>query len=104
MLQKAGQERVPSGPSAWCCTLDADVPQLLTTKEQQQYLERSVKAAARFRADLVPCPQPDCEGIAVAGQGETATCRTSSTCSPACVSLFAARTVLIRLQYAEDWS
>ncbi len=70
MLQEAGQEDIPRGPSAWCCTLDADVHLLLTVEEEQQYLERSRKAARTLCANLVPCPQPDCEGMAVVGQGE----------------------------------
>ena len=70
-MQEAGQaENIPSGPSAWCCTLDADIPLLLTLEEEEQYLERSLKAAANSCADLVPCPQPNCEGVAVAGKGE----------------------------------
>ena len=104
MLQEAGQEPVLSGPSAWCCNLDADVPRLLTAKEEQQYLERQLRAEARFRNDLVPCPQPDCEGVAVIGQGETDVGRTSSECSPGCVSLFAAQIVLTRQKWAEHWS
>lgn len=67
-MQEAGQD-VPGGPSAWCCSLDADITLLLTVKEEEQYLERSLKAAANSSADLVPCPQPNCEGMAVAGQG-----------------------------------
>ena len=70
MLQEAGWEDIPSGPSAWCCTLDADIPLLLTVEEEEQYLERSLKAAANSCADLAPCPQPNCDGVAVAGQGE----------------------------------
>ena len=71
MLQEAGQaEDIPSGQSAWCCTLDADVPQLLTAKEEQRYLQNSLKAAARSRGDLVTCPQRKCEGMAVTTQGE----------------------------------
>ncbi len=68
-MQAAGREDIPSGPSAWCCTLDADIPLLLTVEEEEQYLERSLKAAANSCADLVPCPQPNCDGVAVAGQG-----------------------------------
>lgn len=72
MLQEAGQaEDVLSGPNAWCCTLDADVPQLLTAKEEKRYLHCSLKAAARSRGDLVTCPRPKCEGMAVTTQGET---------------------------------
>ena len=70
-VQEAEQQDIPSGPSAWCCTLDADVHLLLTVEEEQQYLERSRKAARDLCANLVPCPQPDCEGMAVVGQGET---------------------------------
>ncbi|CAL5223008.1 g5459 [Coccomyxa viridis] len=58
----------PKGPSAWCCTLDADVPLLLTAEEEKQYLKRSLKAAVNSCADLVQCPQPNCEGVAVAGR------------------------------------
>ena len=81
ILQEAGQEDIPRGPSAWCCTLDADVPLLLTVEEEEQYLERSRKAARNSCANLVPCPQPDCEGMAVVGQGETDVGRTSSRCN-----------------------
>lgn len=71
VLQEANiAEASPNGPSAWCCSLDADIPLLLTVEEEEQYLERSLKAAANSCADLVPCPQPDCEGVAVAGRGE----------------------------------
>ncbi len=71
MLQKAGQaEDIPSGPSAWCCSVDADVRQLLTPKEEKRYLQNSLKAAARSRGDLVTCPRPKCEGMAVTTQGE----------------------------------
>ena len=83
LLMEMSQD-VPSGPSAWCCTLDADIPLLLTIEEEEQYLERSLKAAANSCPDLVPCPQPDCKGMAVAGAGET---RISGTCCelhPAC--------------------
>ena len=55
MLQEAGQEDIPRGPSAWCCTLDADVHLLLTVEEEQQYLERSRKAARNSYA-LIWCP------------------------------------------------
>ena len=41
--------------------------------EEEQYLQRSLKAAANACADLVPCPQPGCEGMAVAGKGEACT-------------------------------
>ena len=68
MLQGVEQE---DSPSAWCCTLDADVYLLLTVEEEQQYMERSLKAAVNSCAALVPCPQPDCKGMAVAGQGGT---------------------------------
>ena len=71
MLQEAGHaENIPSGPNAWCCTLDADMPLLLTVEEEQQYLERSLKAAANSCSDLVPCPKPNCDGVAVAGAGK----------------------------------
>ena len=71
MLQEAGREDIPSGTNPWCCTLDADIPLLLTVEEEEHYLERSLKAAANSCADLVPCPQANCEGVAVAGPGET---------------------------------
>ncbi len=70
MLQEAGREDIPSGTNPWCCTLDADIPLLLTVEEEEHYLERSLKAAANSCADLVPCPQANCEGVAVAGPGE----------------------------------
>ncbi len=76
VLQEAGQEDIPSGPTAWCCTLDADIPLLLTVEEEEQYLERSLKAAANSCAELVPCPQPNCKGMAVTGQGEKCVSRT----------------------------
>ena len=85
MLQKAGQEVIPSGPSAWCSTLDADIPLLLTVEEEQHYLERSLKAARNSCAYLMPCPQPDCEGMAAFGQGETDANRTSPKCTFASV-------------------
>ncbi|CAL5223005.1 g5454 [Coccomyxa viridis] len=65
--QEAGREDIPSGTNPWCCTLDADIPLLLTVEEEEHYLERSLKAAANSCADLVPCPQANCEGVAVAG-------------------------------------
>ena len=48
-LQEAGHaENIPSGPSAWCCTLDADMPLLLTVEEEEQYLERSLKGSRQL--------------------------------------------------------
>ena len=84
-MQKAGQENISSGPSAWCCTLIADIPLLLTVEEEQQYLERSFKTARNSCAYLMPCPQPDCEGMAAFGQGETDVDRSSSKYSSASV-------------------
>ena len=50
--------------------MDPDIPLLLTVPEEEQYLERILKAAAKACANLVPCPQPGCEGMAAAGKGE----------------------------------
>ncbi len=55
------------GPAAR--SLDADLWLLLTEAEEGEYLARSVRAAAARCADLVPCPAPGCEGLAVAGDG-----------------------------------
>jgi hypothetical protein len=61
--------RGPSGAAAWCCSLDADITVLLSVEEEEEYLQRSLKAAANSCADLVQCPKPDCFGMAVAGGG-----------------------------------
>ena len=83
LLQEAGRAQDDlSGPSAWCCTLDADVLLLLTVEEEEQYLERSLKAAANSCPDLKSCPQPDCKGMAVAGAGETRVSRTRCELQP----------------------
>ena len=98
--QEAGDEDAPSGPSAWCCTLDADMPLLLTVEEEEQYLERSLKAAANSCADLVPCPQPNCEGMAVAGKGEALLNRTSAkvlSCVPCLQLVVRSRQDMFRL-------
>ena len=50
-------------------SMDADLWLLLTEEEEAQYLARSVRAAAQRCADLVPCPAPGCEGLAVADRG-----------------------------------
>lgn len=47
--------------------MDADLWVLLTEEEEAEYLARSVRAAAQRCADLVPCPAPGCDGLAVAG-------------------------------------
>ncbi|EIE20626.1 hypothetical protein COCSUDRAFT_57197 [Coccomyxa subellipsoidea C-169] len=57
-----------NGPSAWCCSLDADIPLLLSVEEEEQYLARSLKAATNACPDLLPCPRADCEGVAVGGE------------------------------------
>ncbi len=51
----------------WCCSLDADVPKLLGVPERREYSRRSLQAAVAKGRGLVPCPQPDCPGIAVPG-------------------------------------
>ena len=61
----------PGGAKDWCCSFDADVPLLLSVEEEEQYLARSLKAALNASACLFPCPQPGCEGCAVAGGGES---------------------------------
>ena len=53
----------------WCCSLDADVTLLLSVEEEELFLQRSLRAALNSTADLLPCPQVGCEGIAVAGGG-----------------------------------
>ncbi|KAK9812800.1 hypothetical protein WJX72_004047 [[Myrmecia] bisecta] len=53
-----------------CCSLDADVAMLLTPKEQGDYEQKTLKAAAHRTADLVLCPRPDCEGLVVMDEGE----------------------------------
>ena len=58
---------VPEGPNAWCCSLDGDVPFLLTCEEEEQYLERSLNAAAMSSPGLALCPQSNCKGVAIAG-------------------------------------
>ena len=50
-------------------SMDADLWLLLTEEEEAQYLARSLRAAAQRCADLVPCPAPGCEGLAVTGPG-----------------------------------
>ena len=54
-------------PTDWCCSLDADVPELLSKAEMSEYSRKSLQAAVAKRRGLVPCPQPDCPGIAAAG-------------------------------------
>ncbi|BDA42122.1 probable ATP-dependent RNA helicase DEAH11, chloroplastic at C-terminar half [Coccomyxa sp. Obi] len=56
-----------NGPASWCCSFDADITLLLSVEEEQEYLARSLKAATNSCADLVPCPQANCEGMAVSG-------------------------------------
>ena len=58
-------------------SLDADLWLLLTEAEEGEYLARSVRVAAARCADLVPCPAPGCEGLAVAGDGPRGTLATA---------------------------
>lgn len=58
---------MPEGPDAWCCSLDGDIQFLLTCEEGEQYLERSLNAAALSSPGLAPCPLPNCKGMAIAG-------------------------------------
>ncbi len=51
------------------CSFDADITLLLSVKEEEEYLARSLKAATNSCADLVPCPQANCDGVAVTGGG-----------------------------------
>ena len=54
-------------PADWCCSLDADVPKLLSAQERRAYLRKSLQAAVAKGAGLLPCPVPDCPGIAAPG-------------------------------------
>lgn len=51
------------------CSFDADITLLLSVEEEEEYLARSLKAATNSCADLVPCPQANCDGVAVTGGG-----------------------------------
>ena len=71
--------------------------------EEEQYLQRSLKAAANACADLVPCPQPGCEGMAVAGKGEARTpgqrvCQVKAFQCLAAGTLFEVRAVLVTVE------
>lgn len=76
------------------------MPLLLTVEEEEQYLERSLKAAANSCADLVPCPQPNCEGMAVAGQGGTCISTTSSKVLP-CVSCLPVGKLVVKSRHVK---
>ncbi|BDA48942.1 hypothetical protein COCOBI_13-0520 [Coccomyxa sp. Obi] len=60
-------QRCANGVDYWCCSLDADVPQLLSKIEWEDYSSRSLQAAVAKGGDLLPCPKTDCPGIAVRG-------------------------------------
>lgn len=65
---EAAEGPKPGGPiSDWCCNLDGDLPLLLTLEEEEEYNSRSVCTASSKTKELVPCPQPNCGGLAVAG-------------------------------------
>ena len=66
MLQEGGQ---PVAASEWCCNLDGDLYTLLTDEEEAEFIVKSLKAAAH-EADLVPCPQKGCEGLAATEPGD----------------------------------
>ncbi|BDA48943.1 hypothetical protein COCOBI_13-0530 [Coccomyxa sp. Obi] len=69
------------GADYWCCSLDADVPQLLSKTEWEDYSSRSLQAAVAKGGDLLPCPRTDCPGIAVRGNKEDgAVCNACSFC------------------------
>jgi hypothetical protein len=63
----AGGDPPTGGIADWCCSLDADLHLLLSVEEEEEYHSRSVRAASSRVKDLVACPQPDCQGLAVAG-------------------------------------
>ncbi|KAK9822582.1 hypothetical protein WJX74_007272 [Apatococcus lobatus] len=65
-----GPRSSPFAQPQICCNLDADVQLLLDGDEYEGYLNKSLKAATHRDADLVQCPQPDCEGIAAMEPGE----------------------------------
>jgi hypothetical protein len=66
-IEAAGGPPANPNPLEWCCNLDGDLPILLTLEEEEKYFSCSVRTATSRTKDLVPCPQPDCPGLAVAG-------------------------------------
>lgn len=54
-------------PADWCCSMDADVPKLLSVAERRDYSRKSLQAAVAKGSGLLPCPVPDCPGIAAMG-------------------------------------
>eukprot|EP00884_Botryococcus_braunii_P001924 jgi/Botrbrau1/11732/Bobra.0195s0059.1 len=66
-IEAAGGPEASTLPADWCCNLDGDLPFLLTLEEEEEYFSRSVRSASLKVKDLVPCPVPDCTGLAVAG-------------------------------------
>lgn len=67
MLAHLQIQRVAYGVDYWCCSLDADVPLLLSKTEHMEYSNKSLQAAVAKGGDLLPCPKTDCHGIAVRG-------------------------------------
>ena len=64
--------RKPAGAPVhdWCCSLDADLGQLLSSHELTQYETRAPAAAAlRSGGDLQSCPRAGCQGLAVKEPG-----------------------------------
>ncbi|CAL8464958.1 g4493 [Coccomyxa elongata] len=55
-------------PADWCCSMDADVPKLLSVAERREYSRKSLQAAVAKGSGLLPCPVPDCTGIAASGK------------------------------------
>lgn len=47
--------------------MDADVPKLLSVAERRDYSRKSLQAAVAKGSGLLPCPVPDCPGIAATG-------------------------------------
>ncbi|KAL0044049.1 hypothetical protein WJX82_005848 [Trebouxia sp. C0006] len=69
-LSRGGSRGGPQGLHVRRGSLDADVHMLLTHEEEEEYLSKSLKAAAHRYGSLVQCPKPDCEGVASLQEGD----------------------------------